>query len=151
VKAGNGQHQCLVLKAPVTGVLKSGGAPFNGGMKEEVTWCLFLFSGGGRGRREAGCRWWLARSTSVREEEEEGRLVPWQVPSLKENVFPEIRQGLMGRLGRLKGGGSPGRSGSVHWRRKREADGAGWAKRPNGSAGLIKGRKIKRVLIFEFK
>jgi hypothetical protein len=42
----------------------------------------------------------------------------------------------MGRLGRAKGGGSPGRSGP--------------AQRP-GSAVLIKGRKIERVLIFEFK
>jgi hypothetical protein len=48
VKAGNGRCQCLGLKASVTGVLKSGGAPFNGGMKEEVTRRLFLFSGGGR-------------------------------------------------------------------------------------------------------
>jgi hypothetical protein len=54
--------------------------PFNGGMKEEVTRGLFLFSGGGRGqprgRREAGCQRWLARSGSEREEEEEGRQVP---------------------------------------------------------------------------
>jgi hypothetical protein len=37
----------------------------------------------------------LAHSASVREEEEEGWQVPWQVPSLRENVFPEIRQGRM--------------------------------------------------------
>jgi hypothetical protein len=46
---------------------------FNGGMREEATQRLFPFSGGGRGqpwgRREAGCRRWLARSVSVREEE----------------------------------------------------------------------------------
>jgi hypothetical protein len=33
------------------------------------------------------------RSGSVREEEEEGRQVLWQAPSLRENIFPEIRQG----------------------------------------------------------
>jgi hypothetical protein len=66
-------------------------------MKEEATQRLFLFSGGGRGRpwgrREAGCRWRLARSGSVWEEEEKDRRVPWQVPSLRENIFPEIHQG----------------------------------------------------------
>jgi hypothetical protein len=70
---------------------------FNGGMKEEVTQCLFLFSGGGPGwpwgRREA-CYWWrLARSGLVREEEEEGQWVLWQAPSLRENLFLEICQG----------------------------------------------------------
>jgi hypothetical protein len=29
----------------------------------------------------------------VREEEEEGRWVPWQATSLRENIFPEIRLG----------------------------------------------------------
>jgi hypothetical protein len=33
------------------------------------------------------------RFGSVREEEEDCRQVPWQAPSLGENVFPEIRQG----------------------------------------------------------
>jgi hypothetical protein len=41
----------------------------------------FPFSGGNQGRpcqsREANCRWWLAHSASVQEEEEEGRQVPW--------------------------------------------------------------------------
>jgi hypothetical protein len=73
------------------------GAPFNGGMKEEATRRLFLFTGGGRGRpwgrHEAGCQQQLARSGSMREEEEEGRRVPWQAPSLRESVFPEICQG----------------------------------------------------------
>jgi hypothetical protein len=97
VKAGNGRCQCLSLKVSVTGVFKSGGVPFIGGMKEEATRHLFHFSGGGRGRPwgrcKAGCRQRLARSGSVREDEEEGRQVPWQVPSLRGNVFPEIRQG----------------------------------------------------------
>jgi hypothetical protein len=55
--------------------------------------CLFLFIGGGQGqpwgRREADCRRRLERSGSVKEEEEEGRWVPWQAPSLRENIFPE--------------------------------------------------------------
>jgi hypothetical protein len=59
--------------------------------------CLFLFIGGGQGqpwgRREADCRRRLERSGSVKEEEEEGRWVPWQAPSLRENIFLEIRQG----------------------------------------------------------
>jgi hypothetical protein len=97
VKAGNDWRQCLGLKAPVTRVFKSGGALFNGGMKEEEAMRrLFLFSRGGRGRPwgwcEADCQRWLARSVSVREEEEEGRRVAWQAPSLRENVFLEIRQ-----------------------------------------------------------
>jgi hypothetical protein len=57
----------------------------------------FPFGGGGRGwpcgRHEAGCRRWLTRSASVREEEEEGRRVPWQVPSIRESVFPEYVNG----------------------------------------------------------
>jgi hypothetical protein len=59
VKAGNDRRQCLGLKAPVTGVFKSGGASFNGGMKEEAMWRLFLFSGGGRGgaKPAAGDGW----------------------------------------------------------------------------------------------
>jgi hypothetical protein len=61
------------------------GASFNGGMKEVVTRRLFLFGGGGRGR--------LVRSGSVREEEEEGRQVSWQAPSLRGIVFPKIHQG----------------------------------------------------------
>jgi hypothetical protein len=51
------------------------------------------WSGRPWGRREADCRWRLARSDLVQEEEEEGWWVPWQAPSLRENVFPEIRQG----------------------------------------------------------
>jgi hypothetical protein len=66
-------------------------------MKEEATRHLLLFSGGGRGWplgwREAGCRQRLTRSGLVRREEEESRWVPWQAPSLRENMFPEIRQG----------------------------------------------------------
>jgi hypothetical protein len=91
VKAVNGWHRCLSLKAPVTGVLKSGGASFNGGMKEEATRHLFLFGGGGQGRpwgrHKAGYRRRLARSALVRAEEEEGQRVSWQAPSLRENVF----------------------------------------------------------------
>jgi hypothetical protein len=43
--------------------------------------------GAARGRRQ------LVHSGSVQEEEEEGWRVPWLAPSLRENVFPEIRQG----------------------------------------------------------
>jgi hypothetical protein len=97
VKVGSGRRHCLSLNAPITGVLKSRGVPFNGGVKDEATWHLFLFNGGGRGqpwrRREASCWRRLACSDSVREEEEEGRRVPWQTHSLRENVFPEICQG----------------------------------------------------------
>jgi hypothetical protein len=75
------------------------GAPFNGGMKVEATRHLFLFSGGGRGwpwrRCEASYRRRLACSDLVQEEEEEGRRVPWQAPSLRENIFLEIHQGCM--------------------------------------------------------
>jgi hypothetical protein len=48
--SGNDRRQCLDLKVSVTRVFKRKGASFNGGMKEEVTRHLFLFSGGGLGR-----------------------------------------------------------------------------------------------------
>jgi hypothetical protein len=57
----------------------------------------------------------------------------WKARIKEENVFPEIHQGLMGRLGRAKGGGSP--------------RGSGPAQRPR-PAGLIKGKKNKKAFDF---
>jgi hypothetical protein len=141
VKAGNDRRQCLGLKAPVTGVFKSGGASFNGGMKEEATWHIFLFSGGGRGRCKVGCRRRLACSGSVREEEEEGRQVPWQAPSLRENVFPEICQG----HARAKRAGEGRRQPRMEWGGTvKKEEGGRWGRvGQKGLAGLIKGRNKK--------
>jgi hypothetical protein len=81
VKAGNGRRQCLGLKAPITRISKSGGAPFNGGNVgggDATSFSLQRrWSGAAMGLHEGGYWRWLACSGSVQEEEEEGRRVPW--------------------------------------------------------------------------
>jgi hypothetical protein len=97
VKAGNGRCQYLGLKVSVTGVFKSGGGAVywgNEGGGDATSFSLQRrWSGAAMGAVRSGCRQRLARSGLVREDEEEGRQVSWQVPSLRGNVFPEIRQG----------------------------------------------------------